>query len=257
MVSNSNFQVFLLILLFHLTTPIISQSTPYLRIYSGTSLPAVIGMDLSLQNNHYQISRVAFESRSLQFPLYYGVQAGIHTRIKNHWLRMGIEFLHDKIYARPEKPVALKTSDDPRKPPGRSYPFSDFLDSFSISHGLNYVLLTVSFPFLENPGGIQHLSLFSGLGVGVMIPHVESQWGEVRREQYEFHAPALMLHLNMEYRLTGRMIIFLGGKWGISRIRNARVVGGSVSLNPRAWHLVGGIGWGGGKKEDRRLKIKE
>jgi len=231
--------------LFLLTTSIGAQISPIFRLYSGFSVPASLTMRLSQDHHQYQISRVSFYSRSLHFPLYYGMFVGVHIRIKKQRLRMGVEFLHDKIYARTKKSVALRTSDDPRKPSGRSYPFSDFLNSFSISHGLNYLLLTVSLPFFENPGGRKHLNLFSGLGIGVMIPHVESQRGKQRREQYEFHAPALMLHLKMEYRLTGQMVIFLGGKWGISRIRNARVVGGSVTLNPRAWHLVGGIGWGG------------
>ncbi len=226
----------------------LSQSTLSFRIYSGISLPAAIGMDLSLRGNQYQISRVGFESRSLQFPLYYGGSVGINTRIKNLRLRVGVEFLHDKMYARSGRRVRINSSDDPNLPPGESLPFSAFFDSFSISHGLNYLLLTASIPILENPVGIHRLKLFSGLGTGVIIPHVESQRGEQRRGQYELHAPALMLHLEMEYRFTGGGFLFLEGKWGISRIRNARVVEGTVSLTPRAWHLVAGIGWGGGKK---------
>ncbi len=194
-----------------------------------------------LNFTNIRFNNVKFEDESFKPPIYYAVNLGYY--IPNTILGFELEFIHSKVYAQTDKVVNTNGYWRNEYINGEVI-LGDYIQSFSISHGLNFLFLNILFQHNllrrdnNNSQQKQKLRLINKLGLGFLIPHMES---EKEISKYETNGPSLHLSLCIKYNLY--KIIFLNGeyKFTIARITGGSFVDGSVSTTFLSHHFVLGF----------------
>lgn len=221
------------------------------RIYLGFNLGKSMTQNsyLSiLQNSRYsdnRFSKIKFKDESFKPPLYYDINIGFY--IPKTILGFEFEFIHSKVYAQTDKVVNANGYWNGEYINGEVI-LGDYIQSFSISHGLNFLFLNILLQhnLLENDNNdLQQkskLKLINKLGFGFLINHIENKIQDDEISKYETNGPALQLGLELKYNLY--KIIFLNGeyKFTLARISAASFVDGSVSTTLLSHHFVFGLG---------------
>ena len=146
---------------------------------------------------------VSFEGLDFSSPPYYGARLLWFPSEASHW-GFGAEFFHMKLYAETGEAVDVAgrrggvSIDDNER-------IDNTIQSFSLSHGLNYALGDIVYRWLPGHRGedfLGHLQPYAGLGLGVAIPHVESNVGGRFHEEYQLRGPGVNTSLPM--RISNR-----------------------------------------------------
>lgn len=200
-----------------------------------------------LQNSRYtdiRFSKIKFKDDSFKPPFYYDVSLGFY--IPKTILGFEVEFIHSKVYAQTDKVVNANGYWNGKYINGEVI-LGDYIQSFSISHGLNFLFLNILFQhnLLENDNNdLQQkskLRLINKLGFGFLINHIENKIQDDEISKYETDGPALQFSSGIKYNLY--KIIFLNGeyKFTVARISGASFVDGSVSTTLLSHHFVFGF----------------
>lgn len=220
-----------------------SKIVLFFHLFSGYSYHRPADFNLSLDGYQYEINDVHFSSRSLEFPLYYGISGGSFVTLGQLRFRVGLEFLHDKIYARETRDVGIRRSTNPDYIPGNKYPFEKFLNQFSMSHGYNFLLIKLALTVFEARIAGKPLFVNAGIGVGPLVPHVESRKGTRILENYQWRGPAGMLELSGEWYVKQHLQFLAGFKLTAGRVKDADISGGTLSTRIWSGHFFLGIGF--------------
>jgi lipid A oxidase len=185
---------------------------------------------------------VSYEGRDFEAPPYYGLRALWFPGADSHW-GFGAEFFHFKLYADTGDTVhvtgrrdGLGVNDNER--------VDDTIESFSLSHGLNFALGDVVYRWLPGQRGEDFLGRFQpyvGAGLGVTIPHVESNVGGNFHEEYQVHGPGVQGIAGLNFDLTRHWGLMFEYKFTYANLDSLEIPRGSVELTPLTHHLVGGI----------------
>jgi hypothetical protein len=162
-------------------------------------------------------TNVAFDSKSLQSPPYYGYRIAWTPARQG---RFGVEgeLIHLKVYAR----AASLT------PP---------VERFSISHGLNLLLGNL----LWRQPLWRRVRLTTRAGAGVAVPHGESRVGGLDQEQYEVSSAAVQLAAGPEVALARHAHAFI--EYKVTTAAPAvSVAGGTIKGRYTSQHLATGLG---------------
>lgn len=132
-------------------------------------------------------SGVGFDDHAFESPQYYGAKLGRYFD-DWPWLALELEFFHFKIFARTSE-VRPVSGTRGGVPVSGSEPVSTTVQTFSISHGVNMLMLNAVgrvglWKDADHPRG--RLQAYSGAGAGLVVNHAESQVNGVFREQYDF-----------------------------------------------------------------------
>ncbi|MGH8094813.1 MAG: outer membrane protein [Chthoniobacterales bacterium] len=118
------------------------------------------------------------------------------------------------------------------------------VESFSISHGLNYALGDVVYRWLPGRRGedfLGHLQPYAGLGLGVAIPHVESNVGGRLHEEYELRGPGVEGLAGINVELTRHWALMLEYKFTYANLAALDIPRGTIEVTPLTHHLVTGF----------------
>jgi hypothetical protein len=184
------------------------------------------------------VSPVRYRSESLTPPIYYGYRAAFFPR--SSWLGVEGEFVHLKVVADTARDVeisgALRGS-----PVGGSAPLSSIVDAFSITHGVNLLLVNAVARRRVgvDPAGHARWTFTARLGAGASIPHAESTIGGRRSEGYEWGAPSLQAAAGVEVRVT-RVLSLIGEYKLTHSVQDVTVANGSARTPLTTHHLVVG-----------------
>lgn len=126
----------------------------------------------------------AWKGESFDMPPYYGLRA---TWWRTERFGFGVEFNHAKVYA---DDATLASSG---------------FNILEFSDGLN--ILTAN-AFYRWPSPERRWTPYVGAGLGVSIPHVESQTTGARTFEYQLTGPAVQLVAGVSYELNGKWAIF-------------------------------------------------
>jgi len=168
------------------------------------------------------LSPVSYRSESFELPIYYGYRVGVFPG--SRWFGVEGEFIHLKVIA-----------DTSRQP------VAGVLERFSITHGVNLVLVNavVRHPLGDDDRRPRWL-LTGRLGAGASVPHAESTIGGVSLEQYEWGSFSAQAAAGVELRLGQR--VSLAGEYKLTRtVQDVSVVRGSVNTPLTTHHLVAGL----------------
>jgi lipid A oxidase len=214
-----------------------------LSIFTGVALSQDSDLELRQRGDTDLTFRgVSFEGRDFSTPPYYGARVLWFPSEVSHW-GFGAEFFHMKMYADTGDTVHVTGRRD-----GLSIDDNERIDntiqSFSLSHGLNYALGDIVYRWSPGQRGedfLGHLQPYVGVGLGVAIPHVESNVGGTFHEEYQLHGPGVQGLAGINIDLTRHWGLMFEYKFTYSNLDSLDIPGGSIEVTPLTHHLVTGL----------------
>ena len=168
-------------------------------------------LDSDLEYEDLELEDVSWEDESFESPIYYGVRAAYW---RDDW-GFVLDFHHAKVYL-----------EDAR---------FDAVGELGISHGYNVLTLNLAHRCRWGP-----LRPYGGLGLGVVIAHVEANIGAERVSEYQVEAPAAHAMLGVELDVLGPLGIFTEAKLAYGDL-DLQVPGGTIETNLFTPQLVAGL----------------
>ena len=184
---------------------------------------------------------VSYKGKDFQSPQYYGARLSYFLSRQQHW-GVGVEFVHAKMYLNNRESVPVRGTREGSPVHGVER-IDDTIQSFSISHGLNFLTLDALYRWLPGRRDQDLLGRFQpyvGLGLGAAIPHVESNIGGVTFEEYQWHGPAVQGFCGLNFDLTRHWSVFAEYKLSYVDL-DLPIPGGSIRVAPLTHHLVAGL----------------
>jgi hypothetical protein len=161
---------------------------------------------------------VPFESLSFRSPQYYGWRVGRFFGRERRW-GVELEFTHPKVYALTSAVVPTRGRFRGAPVDGRAA-LSTYVERYSMSHGLNFVLVNVLalWPIGDPSGGSPPpVHLVARAGAGPVVPHSETVIGGERRFLYEVAGVGVQAAIGASIRLRGRLSATVDYKLGWAR----------------------------------------
>lgn len=214
-----------------------------LSIFTGVALSQ--DSDLRLRqpgDTDLTFHSVSFEGRDFSTPPYYGARFLWFSEETSHW-GFGAEFIHIKLYADTDDTVHV-TGRRNGAGVNDNEMINDTIESFSISHGLNFALADIVYRWLPGQRGedlLGHLQPYAGLGLGLAIPHVESNVGGTFHEEYQLHGPGVEALAGVNIELTRHWGLMFEYKFTYADLESLDIPGGSIELTPLTHNLVTGF----------------
>jgi hypothetical protein len=186
--------------------------------YLGASWtsPDSLALDQPANGVHLSWSDVTLRSRSFESPPYYGYRIGWFPS-PNAPLGVQGELIHLKVFA-------------------DSDALAPAVQRFSISHGLNLLLGSVVWRQPQE----RRVRFAARAGIGVAIPHGESQVFGVSQEQYEVSSLALQGAVGPTVRLATHLGAIV--EYKVTTARPAvSVAGGTMTGRYTSQHVAAGL----------------
>ncbi|HEV8487296.1 MAG TPA: hypothetical protein VGV87_27355 [Blastocatellia bacterium] len=186
---------------------------------------------------------VRYRGRSLDGPLYYGIRGGMFTG-RFTWLGFEAELVHLKVFSNPDQRVSASGT-HLGQPIDRELPLGEIVQRFSISHGVNLLLLNVvgRHRIKADPHGRRsRIILEARFGAGLTLPHTESTIDEHPQEQFEVGRLAFQLGSGAKLRLKGGLYAIGEYKFTRTRQRGSVFMGEAESLL-RSQHGIVGLSY--------------
>ena len=221
----------------------VAKAEVELSIFTGVALTQ--DNDLQLQQSggtDLTFHDVSFEGRDFSSPPYYGLRALWFPSEDSHW-GFGAEFFHMKMYANTGDTVSV-TGRRNGVGVNDNEQIDDTIESFSLSHGLNYALGDIVYRWFPGQRGedfLGHLQPYVGIGLGAAIPHVESNVGGTFHEEYQLHGPGVQALAGMNIGLNRHWGLMFEYKFTYANLGSLDIPGGSIEVTPLTHHLVTGL----------------
>jgi opacity protein-like surface antigen len=198
--------------------------------------PNTLTVQLPNAGTQLTLDSVRYRSQSFESPQYYGVRVtgylGPHFGLEGEWI-------HPKAYARTEE-VVHASGTVAGSPLNADVRLDSLVHRFSISHGLNYLLMNavVRHPLdkSERPRGW----LTARAGAGLTIPHGESDIGGLRQEQYEIGSVGFHFAAGGELKIS-RIVYVMAEYKFTTTDESVSVAGGTVDGRFSSHHIAFGI----------------
>ncbi|HEX2115124.1 MAG TPA: hypothetical protein VHM01_12025 [Alphaproteobacteria bacterium] len=185
------------------------------------------GTDLTLKD-------VPWRDESFESPIYYGARL-------TYWFEdspwgLALDFTHAKMIANTGDVVEVSGTRAGMPVSGQE-PLGGTFSNLQISHGLNLLTLNGLYR-LRLPVAIEP---YAGIGVGVAIPHVETEIAGVATQDYQLAGPAAQALVGINAPVHGRFSAFLEYKLSYANIDGDLSGGGTLEVEPWTNHFVLGL----------------
>jgi lipid A oxidase len=242
MLKNVSFAAFILIIAL---VAFVSHATAEveLSIFTGVALTQDSDVDLHQRGGtDLTFHDVSFEGRDFDTPPYYGIRGLWFPSQTSHW-GFGAEFFHMKMYAETDDTAhvtgrrnGVAVDDNER--------MDNTIQQFSLSHGLNYALGDIVYRWMPGQRGedfLGHLTPYAGIGLGVAIPHVETEVDGNFHEEYQVHGPGVQALAGLNVMLSRHWGLMFEYKFTYANLDSLDIPGGSIEVTPLNHHLATGI----------------
>lgn len=216
-------------------------------VYGGLAYTS--GSDVSLVQpggTDMTFAGVSWSSESLESPPYYGLRLSYWFGRAAHW-GVALDFTHAKMYAKLEESVGVSGRRGAAPVDGRER-VADTFNALSFSHGHN--LLMVDGMYRWFPKGersdafLGRMQLYAGLGLGIAIPHVETDVGGVVTDEYQLSGPALEGLSGLNFDMTRHIALFAEYQLNYARLSGNLAGGGSLEVVAWTHQLALGLSVG-------------
>jgi opacity protein-like surface antigen len=211
--------------------------------YLGGAATSSSSLDVSqpARQTAITVDPVQWDGQSTTPPLYYGYRVTYFLG-RTPWLGFESEFIHLKVYAETGRVARVSGTWEGRAVDGKQA-IDEFVQYFSISHGVNLLLASVVARVPLGGGPSPRLWATARAGAGPTIPHAESRIGGVASpEGYAVGRVGVQLGAGLEARL-GRHLVAIG-EYKLTRTRQeVDVTSGSASTRLLSHHVIAGLGW--------------
>jgi opacity protein-like surface antigen len=237
----------LVFLLFFVSAAMSSQQGGEWKIqaYGGKSSARNSYINLSQpgKNTNLTFAGVDYGDQSFNQPIYYGFRV-MYFPNAIRWLGIGIDFIHAKVYANPNSIVRV-TGTENGVPVERTQRLGDSIQRFSISHGVNYLALTLiarleTLKSKSYPDG--RLAPYVGLGFGPTLLHPESAIDGDTFQHFEWDKPTYQVLAGLEYFVMPEASVFIEYKY-TNESFDVDVVDGTARTRVSMDHIVFGLSW--------------
>lgn len=192
-----------------------------------------------------RLESAQWEGRPFERPLYWGVRGGwVMGRLGQLELVPELEFIHAKIHLKTETITLASGTHEGASISGEDVRVGEVIESFNMSHGLNFLLLNLAlrrgfWPSRGRPQG--RLQLVGRAGGGVSLPHFESTLARFgHHEEYEFGGGAFHGSVGLEAPVWGPLGALFEYKYTTTSPRGA-LAQGEAKAEADMHHLVFGI----------------
>ncbi len=200
--------------------------------------PNTLTLEQQEAGTHVSMDPVRYDSKSLQPPIYYGYRV---TWFMRRHFGLEAEFMHPKVFARTREMVHA-TGTVAAESVNASVPMDSLVERFSISHGLNLLLVNAVFTHQLDHGTRPRWLLTARGGAGLTIPHAESEIRGRTQEQYERGAPGVQVAFGGELRVAGH--VYATAEYKLTTTaQSVSVVGGTMEGRFTTHHLAVGVAW--------------
>jgi hypothetical protein len=215
-----------------------------LAVYLGSAhtVSAPLSLTQPDAGNDLRFASVDYRGESMTPPFYYGYRVSVFPRASS-WIGIEGEFIHLKAYAETDRTTRM-IGTLRAEAVDMMLPIRSVVERFSISHGLNLILLNVVARRTvhgrrDGRGGLE---LLGRAGIGPTLPHVESTIDDVSREGYGLGSPALHTAAGLEIRVSTRLTVL--AEYKLSRTRQTVGVDrGEMRGSFVSHHGVVGMAW--------------
>lgn len=184
------------------------------------------------------LSPVFYRSESLRSPVYYGYRVGFFPG--SRWFGVEGELIHLKVYAETDR--LTRVSGVLRaQPTDASVLMSSVVEAFSISHGVNLILINgvVRRAIGVNGTGDPRWTLTGRVGAGLSRPHPESTIGGRQFQTYEWGSSSVQFAAGVEMRVKGPVSLL--GEYKLTHTTQDVTIADGTARTPLTTnHLVGG-----------------
>jgi lipid A oxidase len=186
---------------------------------------------------------VSWKSRNFNSPPYYGARLAYFVGERSHW-GCGVEFFHAKMYLDTARTVQVSGTRAGAAVNAQEA-ISGTIQDFNNSHGLNFLTADLIYRwFFAEPGqGFRsRIQPYTGIGAGVLIPHVEVAIGGVGQQGYQITGPGAQGFAGINWELARHCFVFTEYKFSYAHINGEDIPGGTISTELLTHHLVLGLG---------------
>ena len=183
---------------------------------------------------------VSYRGESFHSPQYYGLRSGYF--FARH-LGIEAEFIHLKVFANLDRPVQTNGMVSGIPITG-TLPMGAFVQRFSVSHGLNLLLVNVVARkqlYRSSREGLGRLIINARAGVGGTIPHAETEIAGLPDQHYQWGRVAFQAAAGGEIHLWRNLYALSEYKY-TQTDQHFRVSAGNASTLLRSHHGVFGLG---------------
>ncbi|CUS87338.1 outer membrane beta-barrel protein [Candidatus Kryptobacter tengchongensis] len=211
-----------------------------LSFYLGKNIPQNTYLKISqdINKTFLRFENIELTDKAFEFPLYYGLKLSYDLKFINPKVFAEAEFIHSKVYSNPSQFVQVFGiyRDSPIDTLMR---FGAIVQNFSISHGLNYVILNFGYKINFNPVTLAFLKF----GVGPSIVHFETTVDSLPFERYEVNGFVVQFSSGFSLKFYNKVSGFIELKYTSGEILNAGIFGGTAETFIKMWHVVFGLGY--------------
>lgn len=227
-----------------LLTPTVNAEVT-LGLFAGKAF--VDNGDLSLKqgDTHLNFKDVSWEDNSFKSPIFYGARIGYWFNDAPNW-GVSVDFSHLKNYLVDSKTVAVDGVQNNVPVNGSQVINSTHLHEFNMSHGLN--TLTFNGQYRWFPSGqrdntwLGRMQLYTGLGAGFSIPHVEATVDGMQTYQYQWGAgPVVNGMLGVNYDIYSFISGFAEYKLTYADVAANLTGGGTINTETVNHQLILGL----------------
>ncbi len=192
---------------------------------------------------HLTLAGVSWTGESLESPPYYGLRLSYWFGRAARW-GLAVDFTHAKMYGELDNSVTV-SGHRGGTPVDDTERLGDTFNTLSYSHGHN--LLTLNgmyrwFPKGERDGTfLGRLQPYAGLGLGIAIPHVETEIDAVVTDEYQLSGPALEGLGGLSFQITRNFLLFGEYQLNYARLEGDLTDGGSLEVKPCTHQLALGL----------------
>jgi hypothetical protein len=186
----------------------------YSAVYLGgnRTMSTDVSINQPSHNTAVAFHDVTFSAKPFQSPQYYGVRLGrLFGPARDYGVE--VEFIHLKVIANTEKTVGI-SGQVAGVGVGPSAPMETIVDRYSMTHGLNFLLINA---VVRQPVGSGRMAIIARAGAGPTLPHAETSVLGAERAQYEFAGMGAHFAGGLDIRLRTRISALVEYKLTVAR----------------------------------------
>jgi lipid A oxidase len=226
-----------------LAPPVNAEVT--LGVFAGQSFIDNGDLNLTQGDTNLDYKDVSWDDRSFESPIFYGARVGYWFNDAPNW-GLSIDFSHLKNYLNVNEVVKVEGIQNGVPLSGDVAINSTNLNDFNMSHGLNTITFNGQYRWF--PAGkrdeslLGRMQLYTGLGAGFSVPHVEAIVSGVRTYEYQAGAgPVLNGMLGINYDIYSFMSGFVEYKLTYADVEDELKGGGSINTETVNHQLIFGV----------------
>lgn len=202
--------------------------------------------DLQLKqgNTNLNFRDVSWSDRSFESPILYGARIAYWFDSAPNW-GLSVDFTHQKNYLNVNKNVQVSGTNNGVAVNGVQ-PVSNNIQDFNMSHGVN--TLTFNGHYRWFPAGkrdnslLGRMQLYTGLGAGFSIPHVEAEINGVKTYEYQAAAgPVVNGMLGINYDIYSFISAFAEYKLSYVDVSDDLKGGGTIDTETVNHQIMFGL----------------